>query len=138
MSAPKKSVSPAPKKRMSPAAQEAANLEVVRKFFVALVTEKSPAAVLDLLAENFVSHAPGVDGRQGMANFAGWQAENQPKADFVETFHTIAKGDLVIYHYTYSSDPASGPELLIADFFRVTEGKIVAYWDVVKSLREGS
>ncbi|MGH3673612.1 MAG: nuclear transport factor 2 family protein [Pseudonocardiaceae bacterium] len=111
--------------------REAANLEVIEGFFTALVKNKDPKAVAGYLADDFVSHSPQVAGKQGMVDFAASQAEKQPGAGFVEVFHTVAKGDLVVKHYTYSNKPANGAELAIADFFRVKDGKIVEYWDVV-------
>lgn len=111
--------------------RETANLEVVEGFFTALVKNKDPKAVAGYLADDFISHNPQVAGKQGMVDFAASQAETQPDAGFVEVFHTIAKGDLVVKHYTYSNEPANGAELAIVDFFRVTDGKIVEYWDVV-------
>jgi predicted SnoaL-like aldol condensation-catalyzing enzyme len=97
---------------------------------------KDAKAVATYLADDFVSNNPEVAGKQGMVDFAAWQAENQPKADFVEVFHTIAKGDTVVKHYTYTSDPAKGAESLIADFFRLKDGKIVEYWDVVLPMEQ--
>lgn len=116
--------------------QETANLEVVEGFFTALVKNKDPQAVAGHLADSFISHNPQVAGKQGMVDFAASQAETQPDAGFVEVFHTIAKGDLVVKHYTYSNKPANGAELAIVDFFRVADGKIVEYWDVVAPINE--
>jgi predicted SnoaL-like aldol condensation-catalyzing enzyme len=113
---------------------EAANLAVVERFFVELVSKKDAKGVEECLSEDFLSNNPTVVGRQGMVEFAAAQAKNAPKAGIVETFHFIAKGDLVIRHYTYSNDPATGAELAISDFFRVQNGKIVEYWDVVQPL----
>ncbi|MGH3854135.1 MAG: nuclear transport factor 2 family protein [Pseudonocardiaceae bacterium] len=113
------------------AGHEEANLEVVEGFFAALVKNKDPEAVAGYLADDFISHSLKVAGKQGMVDFAAWQAATQPEAGFVEVFHTVAKGDLVVKHYTYSNDPANGAELTIADFFRVKDGKICEYWDVV-------
>lgn len=116
------------------AEREAANLEVIEGFFTALVKNKDPKAVAGYLADDFISHSPPVVGKQGMVDFAASQAEKQPGAGFVEVFHAVAKGDLVVKHYTYSNKPADGAELAIADFFRVKDGKIVEYWDVVAPL----
>jgi predicted SnoaL-like aldol condensation-catalyzing enzyme len=135
MPTPKKSTSAAQKK-LSPAATEAANQDVVDRFFVELVTKKNRDGVYEILSEDFVSRNPEVDGRQGMADFAAWQAENQPKAAIVDVIHSVAKGDLVIRHYTYASDPELGADLDIVDFFRVKGGKIVEYWDVIHSLKK--
>jgi predicted SnoaL-like aldol condensation-catalyzing enzyme len=111
--------------------REAANLEVVEGFFTALVKNKDPKAVAGCLADNFISHNPYVAGKQGMVDFAASQAETHPEAGFVDVFHTVAKGDLVVKHYTYSNEPTKGAELAIVDFFRVKDGKIFEYWDVV-------
>lgn len=110
---------------------EAAKLRVVEKFFTALVTNKDPGAVAACLSDDFISHTPGLVGKQGMVDFCASQAANEPGAGFVEVFHTFAKGDMVVKHYTYSNHPAQGAQLTIVDFFRVRDGKIFEYWDVV-------
>jgi predicted SnoaL-like aldol condensation-catalyzing enzyme len=109
---------------------------VVEGFFTALVKTKDPGAVASYLADDFISHTPGIVGKQGMVDFAAQQAETQPNAGFVEIFHTIAKDDLVVKHYTYSNEPANGTELTIVDFFRVKDGKIFEYWDVVAPIEK--
>lgn len=111
--------------------REAANLEVIEGFYTAMDRNKDPKAVAGYLADDFISHNPQIVGKQGMVDFATTQAKNQPRAGFVEVFHTIAKGDLIVNYYTFSNEPANGAELTIADFFRVKDGKIVEYWDVV-------
>lgn len=112
-------------------AQETANLGVVDGFFTELVTKKDPQGVARYLSDDFVSHTPTIVGKQGMVDFAAFQAANHPKAGVVDDLHTLAKGDLVVKHYTYANDPTQGAELVIADIFRVADGKIVEYWDIV-------
>jgi predicted SnoaL-like aldol condensation-catalyzing enzyme len=111
--------------------QEAANLAVVQDFYVEMVDNKDAEGVARYLSDDFVSHNPELVGKQGMMDWATWQQENQPTAGVVEQIHTIVKDDLVVLYYTYTSDPAKGAELTIADFFRVEDGKIVEYWDAV-------
>jgi predicted SnoaL-like aldol condensation-catalyzing enzyme len=79
--------------RTKTAEREAANLKVVEGFFIALVKKKDPKAVAGYLADDFISHSPAVVDKQGMIDFAAWQAETHPEAGFVEVFHTIAKDD---------------------------------------------
>ena len=116
---------------------EAANLAVVEGFFKALVEEKDAEAVGTFLSDDFVSHTPGVEGKQGMMDFAAWQAENDPGAGIVEIFHKLAQGDTVVWHYSYGSNPAQKADLMITDFFTVKDGKIVAYWDVLAPIEAG-
>lgn len=113
---------------------EAENLAVVEGFFKALVEDKDAEAVGAFLSDDFVSHTPGVEGKQGMMDFAAWQAENDPAAGFVEIIHRVAQGDTVVWHYSYGSNPAQKADLMITDFFTVRDGKIVAYWDVISPL----
>lgn len=114
--------------------EETANLAVVQGFFKALVTDKSAAEVGKYLSDDFVSHSPDIDGKKGMMDFATYQATNYPHAAIVDVIHTIATGDLVIMHYTFANDPSKGPNYLIVDFFRVKDGLIVEYWDVLQTL----
>lgn len=113
---------------------EAENLAVVEGFFNALVVEKDAEAVGTFLSDDFVSHTPGLEGKQGMMDFAAWQAENDPGAGIVEVFHKVVQGDTVVWHYSYGSNPAQKADLMITDFFTVKDGKITAYWDVISPL----
>ncbi len=119
-------------------AEETRNLAVVEGFFRGLVTNKDPLEVGRYLRDDFVSNEPMIAGKQGMMDFATFQAKNNPNANFVDVIHTVAKGDLVIKHYTFANDPAKGADFLIVDFLRLEDGLIVEYWDVVKTpLRVG-
>lgn len=113
---------------------EAENLAVVEGFFQALVVEKDAEAVGTFLSDDFVSHTPGIDGKQGMMDFAAWQAANDPGAGIVEEIHKVVQGDTVVWHYSYGSNPAEKADLMITDFFTVKDGKIVAYWDVISPI----
>jgi len=115
-------------------ALEAQNLAVVEGFFQALVVEKDAEAVGTFLSDDFVSHTPGLVGKQGMMEFAAWQAENDPGAGIVEIFHKLAQGDTVVWHYSYGSNPAAKADMMITDFFTVKDGKITAYWDVLSPI----
>lgn len=105
---------------------------VVERFFTELITKKDPNGVASLLSDDFVSHEPSIDGKKGMVDFAAAQAADNPGAGIVEMIHTVVQGDLVVKHYTYSNEPSKGAELDIVDFFRVKDGKITEYWDVIK------
>lgn len=127
-------VGPPPVAVSTSAKMEAANIAVVEGFFDALVVEKDAEAVGTFLSDDFVSHTPGIDGKQGMMDFAAFQAENDPGAGFVEVIHRVAQGDTVVWHYSYGSNPAEKADLMITDFFTVKDGLIVAYWDVVSPI----
>lgn len=113
---------------------EAENLAVVDAFFKALVEDKDAEAVGEYLSDDFYSHTPSIDGKQGMMDFAANQAENDPGAGFVEIYHSFAHGDTVVRHYSYGSNPEEKADMMIVDFFRVKDGKIVEYWDVISMI----
>ena len=83
--------------------EEAASRAVVDRFFTELVTKKDPNGVARLVSDDFVSHAPGIDGKQGLVDFAAAQAADNPGAGIVEDIHTVVQGDLLVKHYTYSN-----------------------------------
>lgn len=60
-----------------------------------------------------------------MVDFAATQAKTHPNAGFVDVFQTIAQGDMVVKHYTYSNEPSSGAELTIADFFGLRMARLL-------------
>jgi predicted SnoaL-like aldol condensation-catalyzing enzyme len=47
-----------------------------------------------------------------------------------QVVRTIAEGDLVFVHVRYTPDPG-GPEVAVAEVFRVQDGKIAEHWDVI-------
>lgn len=116
---------------------EHTNLAVVERFFHELVVAKNPTNLAHYLADDFVSHTPTIVGKAGMIAFAEWLQANQPNAAEVQIDHFFAHGDVVVKHYTFASDPAEpSGRLKIVDIFRLSDGVIVEYWDVVQPLSD--
>lgn len=125
---------PAYQPNLAPDASERANIAVVEAFMTAMAERKDRAAVEALLADDFVSRNPQIKGKAGMAGFADYLKEKSPTAKVVEVFHTFAKGDIVVHHYLFAHDSAKPADTRVVDFYRVRDGKIVEYWDVLQRI----
>lgn len=115
-------------------AEERANVATVYGFMRALNESKTPEAVAAFVADDMQSHNPQVKGKAGMTGFATYLANKHPNAAVTQWIHVYAKGDLVVQHYMYAHDGKTA-DMKIVDFFRVRDGKIIEYWDVLQSLQ---
>jgi predicted SnoaL-like aldol condensation-catalyzing enzyme len=111
-------------------AQEKANVAVVFAFMNALNVDKDAAKVAPFIADNLITHNPEIKGKAGMVGFADYLKNTYPNAKVIEWIHVYAKDDLVVQHYLYSHD-GKKVDNKIVDFFRVKNGKITEYWDVL-------
>lgn len=94
----------------------------------ALFVDFDVDAARSLLAENYIQHNPGVP--TGAAPVLGFLPALKDSGLEIETHRTIAQGNLVAYHSTYTNATLFGGETLIAfDVFRVEDGKLQEHWD---------
>lgn len=115
-------------------ASEKRNVAVVFGFMNALNMDKNATKVAPYIDDGLITHNPEINGKKGMVSFADYLKEKHPKAKVVEWTHVYAKGDMVVQHYLYSHD-GTKIDTKIVDFFRVKNGKIVEYWDVLQELK---
>jgi predicted SnoaL-like aldol condensation-catalyzing enzyme len=107
--------------------QNEGNKAIVRRLYAAFRT--GDAAALDgLLAKDVINHNPqttnGLDASKSL--FA------QIGSIDASVHRMIAEDGLVAVHAHYKT-PAEGAGM---DFFKIRDGKIVEYWDVVQDLSE--
>ena len=114
-------------------ATEKGNVAVAYAFMNALNIDKSAAKVEKYIDDKLITHNPQIDGKRGMVGFADYLKDKHPNAKVMEWTHVYAKGDLVVQHYLCSHD-GTKTDTKIVDFFRVKNGKIVEYWDVLQQL----
>jgi len=114
-------------------AKEKANVAVVYAFMNALNIDKSAAKVAPYVDDNMIAHNPEIQGKKGMVGFADYLKDKHPNAKVVKWIHVYAKGDMVVQHYLYSHDGIKVDNKIV-DFFRIKNGKIVEYWDVLQPI----
>jgi predicted SnoaL-like aldol condensation-catalyzing enzyme len=122
--------------RSGPAVNRAQALATVR-FFAAMFEKQGRAAeaVQAFIADDFVQHSPQISpGKEAFAKYltdrtVARSAEGRKS----QTARMIADGDLVLIHrrVTTKADPRG---VAYADLYRVRDGKIVEYWDVIQPI----
>ena len=81
-----------------------------------------------MVSDDFVSHDPNIDGREGLVDFVEWlNAHHQ--SSHIEVHHEFVSGELVAIHHTDRHGPNT--ELTVVDILRVIDGRITEYWGVV-------
>jgi predicted SnoaL-like aldol condensation-catalyzing enzyme len=94
----------------------------------ALFVDFDVPAAASLLAEDYIQHNPTVPS--GAAPVLAFIPSLQASGLEIETHRTIAEGNLVAYHSTYTNAELFGSETLIGfDVFRVENGKVQEHWD---------
>ncbi len=84
--------------------------------------------------DDFVSHDPNIDGREGLVGFVEWlNAHHQ--SSHIDVHHEFVSGDLVAIHHT--DRHGHNTELAVVDILRIVDGRITEYWGVVGANRAG-
>lgn len=117
----------------------AAPTDVVRAFLDG--AQAGDPAAFDLIAEDFVQHAAGPQGRAGMRQTAATLAHDLGPGR-LEVHHVVAAGDLVVVHLTaygrhqnstmplLAGIPVTGRDVAwtFIHIFRVAGGAIAEHW----------
>lgn len=101
---------------------------VARLFLDCLVVQRDAAASVALVSDDFISHDPNIDGREGLVHFVEWlNAHHQ--SSHMKVHHEFISGDLVAIHHTDRHGDSAG--LAAVDILRIVDGRITEYWGVV-------
>ena len=114
------------------AASPDGNRQVVLDFYQAALVDLHPRAAFErYAAPDFVEHKADVpDGtREATATFLEQLIAGVPAPKWT-VIRTVAEGDMVFLHATFSPAPGAGV-YVIADLFRLRDCMIVEHWDVV-------
>lgn len=114
--------------------QEKRNVAVVFGFMNALNVDKDAQKVAPFVADDLITHNPEIKGKQGMVGFANYLKDKHPNAKVMQWTHVYAKDEMVVQHYLYSHNGIK-VDTKIVDFFRVKNGKIAEYWDVLQEIK---
>ncbi|MEO5805602.1 nuclear transport factor 2 family protein [Devosia sp.] len=111
-----------------------ANKALVTKAYQELFGNADLTALDRYWADEYIQHNPSMtDGREAVKSFLqGLGIDSWPTRE-VKFERVIAEGDLVMVQ---TAQPASGtsPGTVIADIFRVENGKIAEHWDVIQQI----
>ena len=107
--------------------------QIADKLVQAVFVDFDVEAARELMAEDYIQHYPFVP--TGAAPVLGLIPLLPDSGLAIETHRTIAEGNLVAYHSTYTNATLFGGETLIAfDVFRVEDGKVQEHWDNLQEL----
>jgi predicted SnoaL-like aldol condensation-catalyzing enzyme len=107
--------------------------QIADKTVQALFVDFDVDAAQSLLAEDYIQHNPGVP--TGAAPVLAFIPSLEESGLSIETHRTIAQGNLVAYHSTYTNASLFGGDTLIGfDVFRVENGKVQEHWDNLQEL----
>ena len=114
------------------------NKQVVREFYELAFNEKRPADAAErFLGPEYIQHNPQAgDGVAAFVAFAGGFVAQVPDLR-LDIRRVVAEGDIVVTHSLLktSEDDAGS---VVADFWRLEDGRIVEHWDVAQPFPETS
>ncbi len=114
-----------------------ANKKMVMDFEEITFNKKDVTAALEYLHDNFKQHNPQVpDGKEGFTNGIGGYLLAQNPNLKKEIKRVVADGDMVVVHSFAKFDSTNESEIgvAIADFYKITDGKIAEHWDVIQQI----
>lgn len=107
--------------------------EIADMIVQALFVDFDVEAAKTLLATDYIQHNPTVP--TGAAPVLGFIPALQESGLEIEVHRTIAQGNLVAYHSTYTNATLFGGDTLIGfDVFRIENGKVQEHWDNLQPL----
>jgi predicted SnoaL-like aldol condensation-catalyzing enzyme len=89
------------------------------------------------LGATYTQHNPEAsDGPEAFIGYVGWLRGQFPQLQ-LHIKRAIAEGDLVVTHSNLHLEPGDRG-MAVADFWRLSDGKIVEHWDVIQQVPEKS
>ena len=109
-------------------AEEAANLELIRKVYDEVLEPFASDKVDLYFRPDYIQHSPlAQTGSQGLKDFLVWAKSVSPGAHhYVKRM--FADGDHVIAHVHVVIQPGT-PGNTVIDIFRIEDGLVVEHWD---------
>jgi predicted SnoaL-like aldol condensation-catalyzing enzyme len=107
---------------------------VVLDFYKMALDDHEPEAAFARYASaDFVDYSPDVAGGtlKDAATFLRGLITRMPQGRWT-IVRSVAEGELVFLHVRFVPAPGA-PEIAIAEIFRVSHGKLVEHWDVLRS-----
>lgn len=107
------------------------NKEIVFKMYEELFNAHDVSKAKDYILADYIQHNPTVEqGLNGFIRFAEKFFEKKAKHDIILI---LEDGDLVaVYVYVIFSD---GGKAVVADIFRLENGKMAEHWDSVQRIQ---
>lgn len=112
------------------------NTEAILKFYRLFYNEKRFDEGALLLAENFINHHPGANGkgRQGMIDDFSRHARDIFPDFHIEAKRLVAEGAFVWTHNLITGLPQGGCAVSV-EIWRFNNGAIAEHWDVAQALK---
>ena len=114
------------------------NKQIVAEFYEIAFNAKQPEQAAEkYVGPQYIQHNPlAPDGADAFIAFVTGYAGQFPELS-IEIKRMVGEGDIVATHglmKTFAEDPGT----VVADFFRLENGKIVEHWDVLQPFPETS
>jgi predicted SnoaL-like aldol condensation-catalyzing enzyme len=114
------------------------NKALVIAFYQQAFNDYQPEqAASTYLGDTYTQHNPEApNGPEGFIGFVHWLHGQNPDMH-LDLKRAVAEGDMVVTHSNLHLKPGDRGTA-VADFWRVTDGKIVEHWDVIQEVPEKS
>jgi predicted SnoaL-like aldol condensation-catalyzing enzyme len=110
------------------------NREIVHDFAEIFYHERDVRRAFEKhVSDHYIQHNPTMEDGREAAIVALHDKFSHPNARF-EIKKILVDGDLAVVHVR--AFPMGGKEASVADFFRLSDGKIVEHWDVLQLVPE--
>lgn len=120
---------------------EERNLEIIREFYRLSFGEGRPEElVAKHFGDRYIQHNPNLDdGAEAFIEFVHASRQRSPEMKG-ELKYMYADGDAVVLHSrwtgiskeAFTRMPDGTDSIIVADFFRFEDDKIVEHWDVIQ------
>lgn len=112
------------------------NLKIITNGMTKAASTLNPDVFDDYIDDNYIQHNPMIaQGKAGLKAFMIAMKEAGMQPQKIEILNASSSGDLVWVH---SKLNLAGKNMVIADIFKMKNGKAIEHWDVLQEIPASS